>query len=156
MAGPQQVLRYLGRYTHRIAISNERLLEHHDGHVTFSYKDRRHGGKRKSKTVSGPEFARRFLTHVVPRRFVRVRHYGVLANARKSARLATARDLLGSPAPPEPAGKAPRESWQQTYSRIVGTDPLRCPACGAGRLLVVEAIPPSAPLGKTGLASRSP
>lgn len=156
MAGPHQVLRYLGRYTHRIAISNERLLEHRDDHVTFSYKDRSHGGKRKSKTVSGPEFARRFLTHVVPRRFVRVRHYGVLANARKSARLARVRDHLGSPASPEPAGKVPRESWEQTYSRIVGTDPLRCPACGAGRLLVVETIPPSAPLGQTALASRSP
>jgi hypothetical protein len=62
MAGPQQVLRYLGRYTHRIAISNERLVEHRDAYVTFSYKDRRRGGRRRSKTVSGPEFARRFLT----------------------------------------------------------------------------------------------
>ncbi len=79
------------------------------------------------QTLSGPELARRFLSHVVPRRFVRVRHYGVLANAVKSSCLARARGLLGSPAPPEPAGKAPRESWQQTYSRIVGNDPPRCP-----------------------------
>ena len=156
MAGPQQVLRYLGRYTHRIAISNERLLEHRDDHVTFSYKDRRHGRKRKSQTVSGLEFARRFLSHVVPTRFVRVRHYGVLANAFKCARLATVRVLLGSPAPPEPTVNTTRESWQQTYSRIVGTDPLRCPACGTGRLVVVQEIPPSAPLAKSALTSRSP
>jgi hypothetical protein len=156
ITGPQQVLRYLGRYTHRIAISNERLLAHRDDHVTFSYKDRSHAGRRKSKTLPGPEFARRFLSHVVPRSFVRVRHYGILANALKRSRLTTARRLLGSPAPPEPTGTASRESWQQVYSRIVGNDPLRCPACTTGRLFVVQAIPPAPLLAKTTLRSRSP
>jgi hypothetical protein len=156
MAGPQQVLRYLGRYTHRIAISNERLLAHRDDHVTFSYKDRSHGGRRRSKTLPGPEFARRFLSHVVPRSFVRVRHYGILANAHKSSRLAVARGLLGSPAPPEPPGTTMRESWQQVYSRIVGSDPLRCPACATGRLFVVRVLPASAALFRTAPASRSP
>jgi hypothetical protein len=85
-----------------------------------------------------------------------VRHYGILANAVKRSRLARARGLLVSPATPEPAGTASRESWLQTYSRIVGTDPLRCPACGTGRLLVVQVIPPSAPPAKIALASRSP
>ena len=156
MAGPQQVLRYLGRYTHRIAISNERLLAHRDDHVTFSYKDRSHGGRRRSKTLPGPEFARRFLSHVVPRNFVRVRHYGILANAHKSSRLAVARGLLGSPAPPESPGTTMRESWQQVYSRIVGSDPLRCPACATGRLFVVRILPASAALFRTAPASRSP
>jgi hypothetical protein len=134
----------------------EAASEHRDDHVIFSYKDRSHGGKRKSQTVSGLEFARRFLSHVVPSRFVRVRHYGVLANAFRCARLATVRVLLGSPAPPEPAGNTTRGSWQQTYSRIVGTDPLRCPACGTGLLVVVQEIPPSASLAKSALTSRSP
>lgn len=156
MVGPQQVLRYLGRYTHRIAISNERLLEHRDERVTFSYKDRADGGKRKSKTIPGPDFTRRFLVHVVPRRFVRVRHYGLLANGVKSARLSRARGLLGQPAPPEPAQAARPESWHDTYCRIVGNDPLRCPVCGEGRLVVVAAILPSAPLGNRTPSSRSP
>ena len=85
MAGPEQVLRYLGRYTHRIAICNERLLAHRDGEVTFSYKDRKDAGRRKEMTLPGAEFTRRFLLHVVPRRFVRVRHYGSSPTASRPA-----------------------------------------------------------------------
>ena len=77
MAGPEQVLRYLGRYTHRIAISNERLVAHRDGEVTFTYRDRKDAGRRKETSLPGAESTRRFLLHVVPRRFVRVRHYCV-------------------------------------------------------------------------------
>ncbi len=153
MAGPEQVLRYLGRYTHRIAISNERLVEHRDGEVTFVYKDRRDGGRRKAKTVSGVEFSRRFLHHVVPRRFVRVRHYGLLANGVKGRRLARARSLLGVSAPSERA-QAGREPWQDAYRRLLGKDPQLCPACGVGRLVVVAAIPPMPP--RTASPSRSP
>lgn len=155
MTGPEQVLRYLGRYTHRIAISNERLLEHRDGQVTFSYKDRKDGGNKKSKTLPGAEFTSRFLLHVVPRRFVRVRHYGLLANGIKRRCLARARSLLGMPAPPEPT-HAKHESWQDVYRRIVGKDPLLCPACRVGRLVFVEAIPPSPIPPRTAPASRSP
>ena len=154
MAGPEQVLRYLGRYTHRIAISNERLVDHRDGLVTFSYKDRKDGGSRKPKTLPGAEFTSRFLLHVVPRRFVRVRHYGLLANGVKRRRLARARSLLGMPAPPEPA-QAEHESWQDAYRRIVGRDPLLCPTCRVGRLVVVNQIPPLARSPRTP-ASRSP
>jgi hypothetical protein len=140
MAGPEQVLRYLGRYTHRIAISNERLLAYRDGEITFSYKDRKHGSRRKPMTLPGAEFTRRFLLHVVPRHFVRVRHYGLLANGVKLQRLARARCLLGTPAPPEPA-QPKRESWQDSYRRLVGKDPLLCPACRLGQLVVVAEIP---------------
>jgi hypothetical protein len=154
MAGPEQVLRYLGRYTHRIAFSNERLVEHHDGQVTFTYKDRQKGA-RKFKTLPATEFTRRFLLHVVPTRFVRVRHYGLLANSLKRRRLARAQSLLGMPVPPEPTPPGP-ESWQDTYRRLVGKDPLRCPACGLGRLVVVAEIPPSAVPLKSTPASRSP
>ena len=101
MAGPEQVLRYLGRYTHRIAIGNQRILAHEKGEVTFSYKDRQDGGIKKTKILPGTEFTRRFLLHVVPRGFVRVRHFGLLANGVKVHRLAQARTLLGTPAPPQ-------------------------------------------------------
>jgi putative transposase/ribonuclease toxin BrnT of type II toxin-antitoxin system len=138
-------LRYLGRYTRRIAIGNERIVAHEKGEVTFSYKDREHGGARKTKTLPGTEFTRRFLLHVVPRGFVRVRHFGLLANGVKIHRLALARTLLGAPVPPDK-----RESWQDSYRRLVGKDPLLCPASATerrdiivghsvqGRLLVVS------------------
>ena len=155
MAGPEQVLRYLGRYTHRIAIGNERLIAHADGQVTFSYKDRKHGGARKHKTLPGAEFTRRFLRHIVPRRFVRVRHFGLLANGVKIQRLALARSLLGSPAPPEPS-QPHHESWQDTYRRLLGKDPELCPACRIGRLVVVAEIPRSPIPPSTTSPSRSP
>jgi hypothetical protein len=155
MAGPEQVLRYLGRYTHRIAISNQRILAHEKGEVTFSYKDRRDGGIKKTKTLPGTEFTRRFLLHVVPRGFVRVRHFGLLANGVKVHRLAQARTLLGTPAPPQPSPPK-RESWQDTYRRLVGKDPLLCPACGVGRLVVVADIPCSPLPPRTSSPSRSP
>jgi hypothetical protein len=155
MAGPEQVLRYLGRYTHRIAIGNERIVAHEKGEVTFSYKDRQHGGVRMTKTLPGTEFTHRFLLHVVPRGFVRVRHFGLLANGVKLRRLAQARTLLGTPAPREPSPPQ-RESWQDTYRRLVGKDPLLCPACGVGRLVVVADIPRSPVPPKTSSPSRSP
>jgi hypothetical protein len=155
MAGPEQVLRYLGRYTHRIAIGHERIVAHEKGEVTFSYKDRQHGGVRKTKTLPGIEFTHRFLLHVVPRGFVRVRHFGLLANGVKVQRLARARTLLGTPAPREPSPPQ-RESWQDSYRRLVGKDPLLCPACRVGRLVVVADIPPSPLPPKTSSPSRSP
>ena len=155
MAGPEQVLRYLGRYTHRIALSNERLVAHRDGEVTFTYKDRKDAGRKKEMTLPGAEFTRCFLLHVVPRRFVRVRHYGLLANGVKARRLVQARSLLATPAPPEPS-KAKPESWQDAYRRIVGKDPLLCPACHVGRLVVVADIPRSPIPPRTSSPCRSP
>ncbi len=146
---------YLGRYTHRIAIGGERLVAHREGQVTFSYKDRKPGGRRRTLTLPGAEFVRRFLLHVVPRRFVRVRHFGLLANGIKIHRLARARSLLGMPAPKEPSRAEP-ESWQDTYRRLVGREPLLCPACQVGRLVVVaEILPASLALGSAP-GSRSP
>ena len=144
MAGPQQVLRYLGRYTHRIAISNERIVSMAEGHVRFRYRDRRHGNRACILTVTGSEFARRFLLHVLPKRFVRLRHYGLFANANRSARLASARLSLGAPVAPQPL-KAPAESWQDLYRRVTGREPDRCPVCGRGRLRIVATFPPARP-----------
>ena len=142
MTGPQQVLRYLGRYTHRIAISNARIVSVADGHVRFRYRDRRHGNRAGILAVTGPEFARRFLLHVLPKRFVRLRHYGLLANAHRSARLAQVRLCLGAPAGARPL-TAPEESWRELYLRVTGREPDRCPACARGTLRIVATLPPA-------------
>ena len=96
-AGPDQVLDYVARYTHRVAISNNRLLDIADGKVTFRYKDYRHDAQQKTMTLQAEEFIRRFLLHVLPEGFQRIRYYGFLANRYRAQRLARCRDLLGMP-----------------------------------------------------------
>ena len=145
MTGPQQVLRYLGRYTHRIAISNARIVSIADGHVRFRYRDRRRGNRAGILAVTGPEFARRFLLHVLPKRFVRLRHYGLLANAHRRARLAQVRLCLGAPAGTRPL-TAPAESWRELYLRITGREPDRCPACARGTLRIVATLARTRPI----------
>ncbi len=95
-----QVLRYLGRYTHRVAISNRRLLAFDQERVTFRWKDYAHGGKQGKMTLAATEFLRRFFLHMLPRGFVRIRHFGFLANRFRASRLALSRQLLSSNAPP--------------------------------------------------------
>jgi hypothetical protein len=133
MAGPPQVLRYLGRYTHRIAIGNERLMALEKGRVTFRYRDRRRDNAKRLLSLDGPGFVRRFLLHVLPRGFVRVRHFGLQANGCRTELLAIARQLLGSPAPPT-SHPSLRESWQDLFRRLTGRDPTRCPFCQRGVL----------------------
>ena len=135
IAGPGQVLRYLGRYTHRIAIGNERLVALHQGRVTFRYRDRRRGGVKKLLTLEAPAFVQRFLLHVLPRGFVRVRHFGLQANGCRSRLIARARELLAAPCAPQPDHT--RESWQDLYRRLTGRDPTRCPYCDKGPLRYV-------------------
>ena len=132
-AGPQQVLRYLSRYTHRVAISNRRLVAVGDGGVSFRWKDYRIEGPERWKTMTlAPfEFIRRFLIHVLPKGFQRIRHYGLFANGNRAANIAKARELLGT-APPEPAPEAaPAEPDD------VRVHPAPCPCCG-GRMLIIE------------------
>jgi hypothetical protein len=136
MAGPEQVLRYLGRYTHRIAIGNERLVALQEGKVTFRYRDRRRGNVRRFMTLEAREFIDRFLLHVLPRGFVRVRHFGLQANGRRRALIAQARKLLAAPDPP--VSQPIRESWQGLLRRLTGRDPLRCPFCEEGVLRIVS------------------
>jgi len=119
--GPTQVLRYLGRYTHRVAISNHRLLEFDGERVAFRWRDYAHGNKQRKMTLTATEFLRRFVQHILPRGFVRIRQYGFLANRCRAARLTVARQLLAAgPLPREPCpGKSPEPaSWY-------------CPRCGA-------------------------
>ena len=140
MAGPAQVLRYLGRYTHRIAIGNERLVALKEGLVTFRYRDRKHDGVKKLLTLEAPAFVQRFLLHVLPRGFVRVRHFGLQANGCRSRLIARARQLLHAPAPPQP-DNTHRESWHDLYRRLTGRDPTRCPYCDNGTLRPVAFAP---------------
>jgi Putative transposase/Transposase zinc-binding domain len=106
--GPAQVLAYLGRYTHRVAIANSRLLRLTDKEVAFRWKDYRHHGKSKVLTLEAHEFIRRFLLHTLPDGFHRIRHYGFLANGHRAAKLALCRKLLEAP-PPNPASRSPDE-----------------------------------------------
>jgi hypothetical protein len=139
----ETVLKYLARYTHRAAISNRRLIDLADGHVSFRWKDYAHGGRRGTMTLEAPEFVRRFLMHVLPSGFVRVRHYGLLANRHRRAKLARCRELLGMTVTP-PTESAPAEPDPVTPpGHEAAVKPTRvCPRCGAGRMVVVAEFPP--------------
>ena len=139
-AGPQQVLTYLARYTHRIAISNERIVGVADDHVRFRYKDYAAGSVMKEMRVDAPEFLRRFLLHVVPRGFRRVRHYGLLANRHRAQRLARCRELLHVAAPAAPPA-APASAADRIL-QLTGIDILRCPVCGEGPMRRTERLAP--------------
>jgi hypothetical protein len=127
-AGPEAVLAYLSRYTHRVAISNSRLIAFDETGVTFRYKDYRRDGadRQQVMTLAADEFIRRFLLHVLPRGFHRIRHYGLLAGSARKAGLALARKLLGVAAPPNTGGSDELEDSRPP-----------CPCCG-GRMIVIE------------------
>jgi hypothetical protein len=141
-AGPQQVLDYVGRYTHRVAISNNRLLAIDNGSVTFRWKDYRHHNQPKTMTLPVDEFLRRFLLHVLPDGFQRIRYYGFLGNRYREEKLARCRQLLGMAAQPETPHSP--EDYRDLYERLTGSSLRECPSCGHGRMVLVEAL---APLG---------
>lgn len=125
--GASAVLRYLGRYTHRVAISNHRLLAVDGQHVTFSYKDYARGDQRRTMTLTAMEFLRRFVQHILPRGFVRIRQSGFLANTCRVARLARARTVLATPSRSAPVTATTAASPQVTPARATWA----CPRCGA-------------------------
>lgn len=127
--GPQQVLNYLGRYTHRVAIANTRILEVTDKQVQFSYRDRKDTAKKKTMTLHGEEFLRRFFLHVLPKGFTRIRHYGFLGNAVRKTNLPLIRNLIGQPAP-DPVEETPVER----IARVYDIDLNACPNCRTGRM----------------------
>jgi hypothetical protein len=139
-AGPGQVLEYLGRYTHRTAISNERLVSAEANSVRFRYKDYAHRGRCKTMTLQALEFLRRFALHVLPRGLNRIRHYGVLANRNKRALLAAARTALAVPEPVRACAAA--ESIAAFWQRVAGIDIARCTHCGSGTLRIVATLAP--------------
>ncbi len=131
---PEQVLKYLARYTHRVAISNRRLLSLEQGQVAFRYKEYRHGQRDRVLRLAAVEFMRRFLLHVLPKGFVRIRHYGFLANRCRREKLRLCRRLLGSIVHPQPVSAPDAASCE---------GPARCPACRKGPLRVLATLPPS-------------
>jgi len=141
-AGPKQVLDYVGRYTHRVAISNNRLLDIAEGKVTFRYKDYRHGAQQKTMTLEAEEFIRRFLLHVLPEGFQRIRYYGFLANRYREQKLAHCRELLDMPAPEPPAHEGAKD-YRERYEELIGSSLRECPVCHHGRMLVIEILAPS-------------
>ncbi len=135
---PQTVLDYLGRYTHRVALSNDRILNAQNGQVILSYRDRKDGDRKKTLTLDAQEFIRRFLLHVLPDGFMRVRHFGFLANRSKKQALPQCRKLLGlNPALPQ----LPNRSAQDLLREITGIDLSRCPRCQKGTMIVVADLP---------------
>ena len=133
---PRQVLKYLARYTHRVAIGDRRIVSLDDEHVTFRYRDRKQGDTTRTMTLDGVEFVRRFLLHVLPKSFVRIRHFGFLGNRTRKTQLARCRQLLGvaepaEPVRPDPEGEATHEAD-------------RCPQCQVGRLRLIGTVPPGA------------
>jgi len=135
---PKTVLDYLGRYTHRVALSNDRILAVENGQVSFSYRDRKDGDRKKVLPLDAHEFIRRFLLHVLPDGFMRIRHFGFLANRAKKHALPQCRKLLGlNPALPE----IPKRSAQDLLLELTGIDLSRCPRCQKGTMIVVAELP---------------
>jgi hypothetical protein len=124
--GPEQVFRYLGRYSHRVAISNSRLLSVDEDQVSFQWKDYADGHQTKVMRLSVDEFLRRFLLHVLPKGFVRIRHYGLLASVNVATKLPHCRQLLGQETKPT---QSSAKSWSDRVLEWTGQDPLRCPHC---------------------------
>jgi hypothetical protein len=138
--GPEQVLKYLARYTHRVAISNARLLDFEDGMVRFRYKDYAHGNRKRVMTLTALEFVRRLLLHVLPTGLQRIRHYGILANRHRHEKLTWCRRLLGSASAAEPDSPEETRKTRESPSSITPTRV--CPVCGAGRMIVIMELPP--------------
>lgn len=138
-AGPEQVLSYVARYTHRVAISNDRLIAIGDGKVRFRWKDYRHGNQQKTMALTTNEFIRRFLLHVLPAGFQRIRYYGFLGNRCREEKLARCRQLLAMPQP-EPSACDAAADYRDRYEQITGASLTECPACHHGRMFVIEVI----------------
>jgi Putative transposase/Transposase zinc-binding domain len=137
-AGPEQVLDYVGRSTHRVAIANHRLLDVRDGWVRFAYRNRRQGKRTQTMTLAADAFIRRFLLHVLPSGFMRLRHYGFLANRHKARLLRRCRELLGQPSTPPPRSPKSVVQWMREGT---GIDLTQWPHCGASPLMRLPLAP---------------
>ncbi len=138
-SGPLAVVKYLGKYTHRIAISNTRIISINKDRVTINVKDRKNNNQSKRVMLSGVEFIRRFLMHVLPKGFVKIRHYGLLANRNKKTKLELSKKLTGSPTY---QAKFEGLSMTEIVSILLGKDINVCPACGKGQLRLTISLPP--------------
>jgi hypothetical protein len=137
-AGPAQVLDYVGRYTHRVAISNNRLVSMDDGKVQFRWKDYRDGNRQKTMTLGADEFIRRFLIHVLPDGFHRIRYFGFLGNCHRARKLERCRQLIGMASPDPPASPPP--DYHDRYEKLTGHSLRECPHCHSGIMVVIGYI----------------
>jgi hypothetical protein len=133
-AGPEQVLEYIGRYTHRVAISNDRLLTIEDGKISFRWKDYRDHNQQKIMTLSADEFIRRFLLHVLPEGFHRIRYYGFLGNRHRAHKPARCRELLSMTTPEPSQGQ---QDYRERYQELTGISLTRCPQCDQGNMVII-------------------
>jgi hypothetical protein len=140
-AGLEQVLEYVGRYTHRVAISNNRILDIEDGKVRFQWKDYRRDAEQKTMTLSADEFIRRFLIHVLPSGFQRIRYYGLLGNRYRQDKLTRCRELIGMPKL-EPKAAAADKDYRDTYETLTGVSLCQCPVCHRGHMVLLRALQP--------------
>ncbi len=138
-AGPQQVLDYVGRYTHRVAISNNRLIDINNGRVKFHWKDYRDNSQTKVMDLEADEFIRRFLLHVLPDGFQRIRYYGFLANRDRRNKLALCRQLLGMQTS---SAITAIKDYRERYQELTGRSLTVCPRCQKGLMVIVESLPP--------------
>jgi len=139
--GVKGVLQYLGRYTHRVAISNNRLLTIRNGDVSFLWRNYADQNRQKIMTLKAEEFIRRFLLHVLPSRFVRIRHFGLLANRKRKNIIALCRKILGEKKTVTQQNTQ-KETWQEQLFRICGIDVTLCPVCQKGKMAMVALLLP--------------
>ena len=138
MGNVQQIVQYLGRYSHRVAIDNSRLVDIDDSGVTFSYKDYKDGDKKKVMKLSGVEFLRRFAMHILPCRFVKIRYYGILGSRQKKA----VKTLMARNRKKKKEDQVPTtETKMERIIRLTGFDPCRCPFCKKGIMHTIETLP---------------
>ena len=135
-AGPEEVLKYVARYTHRVAISNNRLLDINDGKVQFRWKDYRDGNRHKTMTLGANEFIRRFLLHVLPDGFQRIRYYGFLANRYRAEKLTLCRQFMQMP--PPTVNREANKDYRDRYEALTGISLKTCPLCRCGTMVVIE------------------
>jgi hypothetical protein len=140
-AGPRQVLDYVGRYTHRVAISNNRLLDIENDQVCFQWKDYRTGGQAKTMTLSADEFIRRFLLHVLPNGLQRIRYYGLLGNRYRQEKLAQCRRLLGMHMPDTHSLPPVEQGYRDRCEALTGSSLRQCPQCRRGRMVSIGMLP---------------
>jgi hypothetical protein len=137
-ADPEQVLEYLGRYTHRVAISNNRILAIDNGKVTFTYRDRQNNNEIKPMSLAADEFIRRFLLHILPGGFMKIRYFGFLAHTNKKQAVALIRKLID---PDMTFPEKIKESISEMMLRLTGKDITCCPECKKGKMTIIRKLP---------------
>lgn len=136
----KEVLKYLARYTHRVAISNDRIMKLQDGKVTFKWRDYKDHGRQKLMSLDTFEFIRRFLLHVLPKNFYKIRYYGLWSNRNRKTKIQTCREILGQ-TPDSDLAELQTLSWQDLLFELTGIDMRKCPQCNKGRMVTIKLLP---------------